>query len=262
MLPSSKLLPLTIAGIAGILLLRAYALATTIPSRAVVRSGLEQVTAVASAASGLISQAHASPSLPPAASQVATTAHRAPAGTVAAPASTPFTPVSAQSADSPAAASEIVANPASAGAGKPPAPATPSTTGSASELPAPYRGQTEERERQLAQREATMAAAEKRLNERLTELVSLQQRMQGLESALKERDEANWTGLVKLYEGMKPRDAAVLFNALDKPVLLEIIDRMKPAKASPVIAAMEPERARQVTADLAAKRTKSTTAVN
>lgn len=107
-----------------------------------------------------------------------------------------------------------------------------------------------------------MAAAEKRLNERLTELVSLQQRMQGLESALKERDEANWTGLVKLYEGMKPRDAAVLFNALDKPVLLEIIDRMKPAKASPVIAAMEPERARQVTADLAAKRTKSTTAVN
>ena len=61
---------------------------------------------------------------------------------------------------------------------------------------------------------------------------------------------------------MKPRDAAVLFNTLDKPVLLEIVDRMKPAKASPVIAAMDPERARQVTADLAAKRTKSTTAIN
>ena len=107
-----------------------------------------------------------------------------------------------------------------------------------------------------------MAAAEKRLSERLSELVGLQQRLQELESGLKTRDEANWAGLVKLYEGMKPHEAAAIFNSLDKPVLLEIIDRMKPAKASPVIAAMESERARQVTADLAVKRTKSTTAAN
>ena len=58
---------------------------------------------------------------------------------------------------------------------------------------------------------------------------------------------------------MKPHDAAAIFNALDKPVLLDILDRMKPAKASPVLAAMEAERARQVTAELAARRTRSTT---
>ena len=64
----------------------------------------------------------------------------------------------------------------------------------------------------------------------------------------------NGPDLVKLYEGMRPRDAAVIFNGLDKPVLLEILGRMKPAKAAPVIASMQPENARQVTADLAAQR--------
>ena len=67
---------------------------------------------------------------------------------------------------------------------------------------------------------------------------------------------------MKLYEGMRPRDAAAIFNALDKTVLLELLDRMKPGKASPVLASMEPEKARQITTDLAAKRTQSTTVVN
>jgi flagellar motility protein MotE (MotC chaperone) len=54
----------------------------------------------------------------------------------------------------------------------------------------------------------------------------------------------------------------VIFNGLDKPVLLEILNRMKPAKAAPVIALMEPENARQVTADLAARRSASAPVTN
>jgi flagellar motility protein MotE (MotC chaperone) len=124
------------------------------------------------------------------------------------------------------------------------------------------RNEIEERERQLSEREAAVAATGKRLADRVAELGALQSRLQPLAEGLKQRDEANWSGLVKLYEGMRPREAASIFDALDKPVLLEILDRMKPAKAAPVIAAMEPERARQVTADLASKRTKSTTVAN
>lgn len=124
------------------------------------------------------------------------------------------------------------------------------------------RSQIEERERKLVEREAVMAAADKRLSERVGELTALQTRLEALESGLKERDEANWAGLVKTYEGMRPKEAALIFNALDKVVLLEILDRMKPAKATPVIAAMDPERARQITADLSAKRTRSTTVAN
>ena len=32
---------------------------------------------------------------------------------------------------------------------------------------------------------------------------------------------------MKLYEAMKPRDAAAIFNDLDQPVLLQVVDRMK-----------------------------------
>jgi flagellar motility protein MotE (MotC chaperone) len=59
---------------------------------------------------------------------------------------------------------------------------------------------------------------------------------------------------VKLYEGMRPRDAAAIFDDLDMPVLVQLIDRMREAKAAPVLGAMRPERARLLTAELARHR--------
>ena len=48
---------------------------------------------------------------------------------------------------------------------------------------------------------------------------------------------------------MKPRDAAAIFNDLDMPVLLQVLDRMKEAKAAPILAAMQPDRAREATTE-------------
>jgi flagellar motility protein MotE (MotC chaperone) len=64
---------------------------------------------------------------------------------------------------------------------------------------------------------------------------------------------------VKLYASMKPRDAAKIFDDLDTPVLLEVVDRMNERKAAPILAAMQPDRAREVTEKLAATRLKRTT---
>jgi flagellar motility protein MotE (MotC chaperone) len=114
----------------------------------------------------------------------------------------------------------------------------------------------------MAQREAAVAAAQARLSDRVNQLEALQTKLQALEGDLKARDTANWTGLVKLYEGMRPKDAATIFNSLDKPVLLGILDRMKPAKATPILASMDPDKARQVTSDLADMRTRAVTASN
>jgi flagellar motility protein MotE (MotC chaperone) len=121
------------------------------------------------------------------------------------------------------------------------------------------RAELDAREAALVSREAVLAAAEKRLAARVDELTALQGRLEALEAARKERDDANWAGLVKLYENMKPRDAATIFNDLDMPVLLQVLDRMKEAKAAPVLAAMQPERARQVTAQLAELRRRANT---
>ena len=115
------------------------------------------------------------------------------------------------------------------------------------------------REQALAAREAVVAAAEQRISARVGELESLQTRLESLEAARREHDEANWRGLVRTYEAMKPKDAAVIMTELDDSVLLPVLDRMKENKAAPILSAMPPDRARAVTAQLAQMRTKSVT---
>jgi flagellar motility protein MotE (MotC chaperone) len=87
------------------------------------------------------------------------------------------------------------------------------------------------------------------------ELQSLQKKLEGLDAAQKQKEEAGWQGLVKVYETMKPKDAATIFNDLQMPVLLQVLDRMKEAKTAAVMAAMNPDKARDVTAELAQLRT-------
>jgi flagellar motility protein MotE (MotC chaperone) len=113
----------------------------------------------------------------------------------------------------------------------------------------------DERDAALTSRESVLAAAEQKVQARVAELQALQKKLEALEAARKEREDASWQGLVKLYEAMKPRDAATIFNDLDMPVLLQVVDRMKEAKAAPVLAAMQTDKARDLTAKLAQMRT-------
>ncbi len=112
----------------------------------------------------------------------------------------------------------------------------------------------DERERQLDQKADLVQAAELKLQARLDELTVLQTRLEQVEDDRRKRNAANWNGLVKTYEDMKPRDAAGIFNVLDMNVLLEVLDRMDERKAAAVLAAMVPERARLATQMLAQKR--------
>jgi|ERR1700761_775713 flagellar motility protein MotE (MotC chaperone) len=118
------------------------------------------------------------------------------------------------------------------------------------------RQELDTREQALATRESVLTAAEQKLTERVTELQALQKKLEDLDATRKQREDASWQGLVKLYESMKPRDAATIFNDLDMQVLLQVVDRMKEAKAAPVLAAMQPDKARELTAKLADMRTR------
>jgi flagellar motility protein MotE (MotC chaperone) len=117
------------------------------------------------------------------------------------------------------------------------------------------RQELDARDAALAVRESVLAAAEAKLSARVGELQALQKKLELLETARKEREDASWQGLVRLYEAMKPREAAAIFNDLEMPVLLQVVDRMKEAKAAPVVAAMQPDKARDLTARLAQMRT-------
>jgi flagellar motility protein MotE (MotC chaperone) len=106
-----------------------------------------------------------------------------------------------------------------------------------------------------ATRESLLVATEKKLAARVNELQALQKTLEGLDAAQKQKEDTGWQGLVKLYEVMKPKDAATIFNDLSMPVLLQVLDRMKDAKAAAIMAAMTPDKARDVTAELAQMRT-------
>ncbi len=121
------------------------------------------------------------------------------------------------------------------------------------------RAELDRRARMLDQRESVLSAAQARLSARVDELTALQAKLEALESARESHDSANWAGLVRIYEAMKPRDAAVIFDALDMQVLLAVLDRMADRKAAPILAAMQPDRARLATQLLAEQRTKAVT---
>ncbi len=110
------------------------------------------------------------------------------------------------------------------------------------------------RARALAARESLLAAAERRLDQRVAELKALDARLQALQAAHRKRTDDAWSGLVTLYQSMKPRQAAAIFDKLSMPVLLAVVDRMEARRAAAILAAMQPDRARDVTDRLAALR--------
>jgi flagellar motility protein MotE (MotC chaperone) len=110
------------------------------------------------------------------------------------------------------------------------------------------------RARALDARDSLLAAAERRLDQRVAELKALQGKLEALDAARRQRSNDAWDGLVKLYQTMKPRQAATIFDKLSMPVLLAVVDRMDARHAAAILAAMQPERAREVTDRLAALR--------
>ena len=116
------------------------------------------------------------------------------------------------------------------------------------------RAQLEQRERDLDMREKMIQAAEKKVEERIGELKEIEARIEASFDTRDAQSERQMLDLVKMYETMKPANAAAIFNTLEQGVLIGVVSRMKPAKASPILAAMKPERAQEVTVELARRK--------
>jgi len=110
------------------------------------------------------------------------------------------------------------------------------------------------RETALVEREALLAATEQRIDEKIAELKTLQGTIESLVGQHDAEQEAQLKSLVKIYENMKPKDAAQIFQELDLDVLLDVVERMQERKVAPVLAQMDPAKAREVTFELAQRR--------
>lgn len=113
------------------------------------------------------------------------------------------------------------------------------------------REELDKESRELSTRKALLSAAQQELDQKVGEMTTLRNQIQGMMSTLSDQEKARMQSLVKIYESMKPADAARIFNTLDMDVLIEVMSMMKEAKSAPVLAAMDSERAKSVTVMLA-----------
>lgn len=115
------------------------------------------------------------------------------------------------------------------------------------------REQIEARAAEVEQRAALLSAAESRIEEKIGRLEGLQKQIEALLVQYDDQEEKQLQSLVKIYEAMKPKDAARIFEELEMDVLLSVIERMKERKSAPVLAEMKAERAQEITLELATR---------
>ena len=113
------------------------------------------------------------------------------------------------------------------------------------------RKEMDARESRMNQREALLKVTEKQIDEKTIELQSLKTQIEELLDQQSDDEEARLQSLVKIYSGMKPKDASAIFNDLDMDILLQVVGRMSERKASPIIAGMDVKKAQQLTILLA-----------
>lgn len=104
---------------------------------------------------------------------------------------------------------------------------------------------------QMETQDALILAAEQRLNERVAELRQLETTVNDLLGQLDEAQEERLTALVDVYQRMRARDAAAVFDGLEDEVLVQVASRMRQANLAEIMGRMNPERARRLTTMLA-----------
>lgn len=113
------------------------------------------------------------------------------------------------------------------------------------------RAELDAREQDLAMQANLIAATEKRVDDKIAQLKTLQTQMQTLLGQRDAAEQAQINALVKTYSSMKPKDAARIFNNLDDDVLLTVAQAMKPDVLGAILADMEADNAQKLTVKLA-----------
>lgn len=115
------------------------------------------------------------------------------------------------------------------------------------------REKLERLEHLLDLRETMLSATERRIDTKITELAKIKKTIEQLLKKHDTQQESKLKSLVKIYENMKPKHAARIFDRLDLGILLDVVERMRESKTAPIMANMTPARAKSVTAALVSR---------
>jgi flagellar motility protein MotE (MotC chaperone) len=113
------------------------------------------------------------------------------------------------------------------------------------------RQEIEARQREIDIRESLLKSAEKRIENKVEEMKAVETRISATQAEQKAAEAQRMKGLVTMYEGMKPKDAARVFDRLEMGVLIEIASQIAPRKMSDIMGLMSPEAAERLTVEMA-----------
>ncbi len=109
------------------------------------------------------------------------------------------------------------------------------------------------RETAIEERKAALDLAEQVITRRLAELEQAETALRETLSVADKAAETDLTQLTEVYQAMKPKDAATLFDGMDPDFAAGFLGRMRPAEAAAIMSGMAPEKAYMVSALLAGR---------
>ena len=115
------------------------------------------------------------------------------------------------------------------------------------------RQELDARARELDLRESLLKANEKKIDARLNEVKEIEGRINATAKKKDEAEAARFKSLFSLYENLKAKDAAKIFDRLDLPVLLEVASQINPRRMSDILAQMSAQTAERLTTEIAAR---------
>ncbi len=111
----------------------------------------------------------------------------------------------------------------------------------------------ETRATQLDLQEQLLQSTEKRINDKITQLQELEDRIKGHLRLFEEKETEQLQSIVSIYETMKPKEAAPRFEALSLQTQLDLVQLMNPRKVAALMEKMTPQKASVLTTELATK---------
>jgi flagellar motility protein MotE (MotC chaperone) len=109
----------------------------------------------------------------------------------------------------------------------------------------------ESRLKDIETREQLLRATEKRIEARIGELKAIEERVTSESQKRDDAEAARFKSVVTMYENMKAKDAARIFDRLDMRVLGDVARAMNPRRLGDILALMSPEAAERLTIELA-----------
>ena len=103
------------------------------------------------------------------------------------------------------------------------------------------------RTRHLTEAEAVLTATESRATAQIQRLGEIKREVEALMQQRSNLQQEDLRRMVTIYETMKPRDAARIFNDLETDIIIDVLDRMPERRSAPIIAELEDTKAREVT---------------